>query len=63
MKIAIVYNEKSEGFEAYHFSVRFRLFGPSCLGFIDWWPTVEGLIARVKKRIYGKVRFIRVVEI
>ncbi len=60
-KIAIVFNEKNDMFEAYWYSIRFRIFGPSCFGYITSWNSEDGLIKRVKEVIYGKLKFIRVV--
>ena len=62
-KIAIMFNEKSEIFEAYHYSKWFRIFGATCFGYVSSWSDEDGLIKRSHNILYGKLKFIRIVEV
>jgi len=62
-KIAVTFNGKYEMFEAYHYSIWFRIFGATCFGFITSGSTEEGLIKRTHKFLYGKLKFIKIVNV
>lgn len=64
--IVIVFNEKyGEGyFEAYYYSWCFRLFGPqACISIAGFERTEEAAIKSAKKRIYGKIKNIRIAKV
>ena len=65
-KIAIMFNEKyrTVGFEAYHYSVWFRIFGATSFGYITGSCSSEKeLIEDVRRKLYGNLKFIRIVEV
>ena len=62
-KIAIMFNEKSEIFEAYHYSKWFRIFGATCFGYVSCWDNETGLIKRLHTTLYGKLKFIKIVDV
>jgi len=62
-KIAIIFNEKNGLYEGHYYSIRFRIFGVSTFGWIAMASSEEGLIRELHKKIYGKLIFIRIVEV
>jgi hypothetical protein len=65
VKVAICKNNKVvyRDFLAYHYSWWFRIFGPNIWSFIASGHSEEALIEGVKRKFYGKIAFIRIVEI
>jgi hypothetical protein len=63
IKIAICFNEKYDWFEAYRYTWYFRLFGAEKCWRVGWGRSEEDLIAQVRKQLFGKLTFIRVVEL
>ena len=63
MKVAIMYDERDCWYYAHRYNWMFRLFGASVLTHFCLHLTEEDLINDVKRRIKGKLKLIRIVEI
>jgi len=65
MKVAIFKDSRAlyPSYEAYKYSIWFRIFGPTSFDFIACESTEEELIKKVSRRVCGKLKLIRITEI
>ena len=65
MKVAICKDNTVtyDSYEAYRYSWWFRLFGPTVWSLICSSCSEDNLMKSLKRKLYGKIEFIRIVEV